>query len=639
MLARTGLKYPSKLHCEKVASFLSEKSRHQAILLAKGTTVQNRDNTDTELEFRQESNFLYLTGVQEAEFYLVYDMHRKISYLIAPDLNPIKAIWKGPDTSDKELLKKYDVDRIVRYSGLLELLQELKPRQIHGLNQPEKGHTTEGLEHFIAQRLVRPRKNKNKDVTSTTFSCLKSPKDQHRHDRCKGHWHRPQHDHGPYGDHHGHRNGHHRHHHHHHHHHHNEHHDHHHKKHRHDKDDDEPEEEETTLFEALILARVNKSPIEIALSRESTRITSDAHRLVMKSARAGMFEYQLEALFRYETARQGAKAQAYLPIVGAGVNGAYLHYTRNDTQIKQEDLILIDAACEADGYGSDVTRTFPVSGKFSPEQATIYNIVLDMQNSVIRSMAQGIEWSAMNRLAQKIGIRGLKQAGILVGDETDLVESDIIRVFFPHGLGHLLGLNVHDDGLGLVVQKPPKFTSPVEFHSVQASNDASSVLPPPSSRRHQALGVSTYATPSTKLEPGMLLTVEPGIYFNPAQVRYALQDPFLSVYLDEEVLDRFMSVGGVRIEDVVLILPDGTVDNITTAPKDPCEIEAIVQQGQREYKDMCERDLVPELASTDKNGKKQQIQVDEEENAAPVQNKKKRVGVFKKLIRAIRRLF
>lgn len=100
----------------------------------------------------------------------------------------------------------------------------------------------------------------------------------------------------------------------------------------------------------------------------------------MKSARAGMFEYQLEALFRYETARQGAKAQAYLPIVGTGVNGAYLHYTRNDTQIKQGDLILIDAACEADGYGSDVTRTFPVNGKFSAEQATIYNLVLDMQN-------------------------------------------------------------------------------------------------------------------------------------------------------------------------------------------------------------------------------------------------------------------
>jgi len=383
MLARTGLKYPSKLHCEKVSSFLSEHSRHDAIILAKGTTVQNRDNTDTELEFRQESNFLYLTGVQEADFFFLFDLKTNKSYLIAPDLDPVKAIWKGPDASDKDLLKRFDVDHIVRYSGLLNLLKQLKPKQIHGLNQPEKGHPLENkakeheLEHYIAHRLVRPHQSKDL-VAPSSLSFASSAKD-HPRDRCRGPWHRPQHDHGPYGDHHGHRSGHHHHlryHHDHHHHHH--HHDHHHRKHRHDKDGDEPKE--TTLFEALILARINKSSIEIALSREATRITSDAHRLVMKSARVGMFEYQLEALFRYECARQGAKAQAYLPIVGTGVNGAYLHYTRNDTQIKNGDLILIDAACEADCYGSDVTRTFPANGKFSPEQATIYNLVLEMQN-------------------------------------------------------------------------------------------------------------------------------------------------------------------------------------------------------------------------------------------------------------------
>lgn len=263
-------------------------------------------------------------------------------------------------------------------------------------------------------------------------------------------------------------------------------------------------------------------------------------------------------------------------------------------------------------------------------------------------MTQGIEWKDMLVLAQKIGIRGLKKAGILVGDDTDLFESNIIRVFFPHGLGHLLGLNVHDDGLGLVVQIPPKFmaesaaaasSSSVEFHSLQSQTTAAGeqpLLPPPSSRRHQAVGVSTFATPTTRLEPGMVLTVEPGIYFNPEQIEYALQTPYKAQYLDEPTLKRYMSVGGVRIEDVVLMTPDGTVDNITTAPKDLKEVEQLVQLGQREYKEMCERDLSPE---TGKGGAKVMAPEVEEEERAPVERKKKRVGVFKKLIRAIRNLF
>lgn len=260
-------------------------------------------------------------------------------------------------------------------------------------------------------------------------------------------------------------------------------------------------------------------------------------------------------------------------------------------------------------------------------------------------------------LAQKIGLRGLKKAGILVGDDTDLLESNIIRVFFPHGLGHLLGLNVHDDGLGLVVQIPPKFTSEaaaaasssssVQFHSLKPQTTVGEqselpLLPPPSSRRHQAIGVSTFATPTTKLEPGMLLTVEPGIYFNPAQIEHALQSPYQAQYLDEPTLKRYMSVGGVRIEDVVLIAPNGSVDNITTAPKDPKEIEQIVQQGQREYKEMCERDLLPETGKgAKKQGKATVVAAPdtEVEDKAPMERKKKRVGVFKKLIRAIRNLF
>ncbi|KAG0358781.1 hypothetical protein BG005_001849 [Podila minutissima] len=577
MLSRIGIKYPSKLHSEKVAALLPPKARLGAIILAKGTESLNRDNTDTEVEFRQESNFLYLTGVQESDYYYIYDIVSGTSYLIAPDLDLAKAVWKGPNPSDKELLKLYDVDRIVRYSDFLGLLKyEICPQQIHGWNRPEKVRPLgdkaleQELEQYIAHRLV-PDKKKKKDDHHHHHH-------HHHHDKCPG--------------------------------------------------DDDKHDEDNTLLEALILARVNKTPVEISLSREATRITSDAHRLVMKSARAGMYEYQLEALFRYECARQGAKAQAYLPIVGAATNAAYLHYTRNSAQIKDGDMVLIDAACEADCYGSDVTRTFPVNGRFTSEQADIYNLVLEMQNSIISRMCQGVEWGEMAILSKKIGVLGLKKLGILEGDDTDLIESNIISIYYPHGLGHLLGLNVHDDGLGLVVQKPikSKRLASVEFHGISADN---SIAPPPSTRRVAAMSASTYAVPSTKLEPGMLLTVEPGIYFNPAQIDIALNTPHMAQYINESVLRRYMSVGGVRIEDVVLIRPDGTVDNITTAPKDPREIERIMQEGQRALQ---ESQHEGGDAVNEKKGAEQARQ------EAP-RGIKKRVGVFKKLLKALRSIF
>ncbi|KAF9113272.1 hypothetical protein BGX27_001917 [Mortierella sp. AM989] len=622
MLSRTGLKYPSKLHCEKVASFLSNKARCEAIILAKGTVAKTRDNTDTELEFRQESNFLYLTGIQEEDFYFIYDFSHNRSYLIAPDLDPVKAVWKGPSPSNKELLKKYDIDHVVRYSDLLNLLKnELKPKKIYGWGQPENGHSLGNkaleheLKHYISHRLVYSKRHHKHDLVDYGIDST------HR-----------THDHGPYGDRNGHRCGHGR------------------QSRYKDHDDDGHEEpEEVTLLQALILARINKTPIEIALSRESTRITSDAHRLVMKSTRPGMFEYQLEALFRYECARQGAKAQAYLPIVGTGVNGAYLHYTRNNTQIKNGDLILIDAACEADCYGSDVTRTFPANGRFSPDQADIYKLVLEMQTSVIRSMGKGIDWIELNKFSQKIGIRGLKRLGILKGDDQDLYESNVIKVFYPHGLGHLLGLNVHDDGLGLSVQRPSdkaieelmsSKTLPVEFHPISNNSSEQLVdLPPPSSRRNKASGSLLYATPSTRLEPGMLLTVEPGIYFNPAQIEFALNNPSISDYFDEPTLRRYMSVGGVRIEDVVLVLPDGTIDNITTAPKDPQQIEQIVQEGQRQHMESQQMDQENSLPEKKQLTGQTPTAFSDSRPQGSERGIKKRVGIFKKLLRAIRGIF
>lgn len=279
-------------------------------------------------------------------------------------------------------------------------------------------------------------------------------------------------------------------------------------------------------------------------------------------------------------------------------------------------------------------------------------------------MGQGVDWREMATLSQRIGVRGLKRLGILKGDDTDLMESGIIRTFYPHGLGHLLGLNVHDDGLGLSIQLPPPASvaanqtevavdgflgtkeSPITFHHTNIGE-----LAPPSTRRSRTSktgSTSLYATPTTKLEPGMLLTVEPGIYFNPAQVERALAKPYEAQYLDEPTLKKYMSVGGVRIEDVVLVLPNGQVENITTAPKILSEVERIVQEGQQEYQRSQRMGDMPESRGSVLDKKAEKVT---EKVSSVVSDRssssseeiprgiKKRVGVFKKILRAIRNMF
>ncbi|KAG0231357.1 hypothetical protein BGW41_002223 [Actinomortierella wolfii] len=624
MLHLPNLKYPSKLHCEKVASFLEPHTLSQSILLAKGQVTHNRDNTDSEVQFHQESNFYYLTGVDEPDYFFVYHFATSTSYLVAPDVDVRLTVWKGPVPSNEELLKKYDVDHVVRYSDLLQLLKnELKPRRIYGWNQPEIGpaladkNIEHELKHYITDRLICQKQS------STLLN----------------------------------------------------------------KDHEEGDDGKVrSLFEAFLLARIHKTPIELALSREATRISSDAHRLVMQHARVGLYEYQIEHLFRYECGRRGGRMQGYLPIVGRGVNAAYLHYTRNNERIRPGDLLLIDAACEFEGYTSDITRTFPVSGRFTKEQGEIYKLVFEMQNSVLQSMKAGVDWQDMRQLSREIGLQGLKKLGILVGNIEDLRENNIISLFYPHGLGHLLGLNVHDDGLGLSASQPPESDAPkkcnkkvvlhnddgsstVEIHTYSEeigsnqhsdsfqddgarflqellSNDP---LPPPSTRRHQravsrtksstsGYATTSFVTPGTLLEPGMLLTVEPGIYFSPLALSLALENPSVAQYIDEEVLQRYMSVGGVRIEDVVYIRPDGRMENITTAPKAMAEIEQIVQEALLERaKDECQPlEADKELKKANSQSGNVQHQHNNPEGQA---RKEKRAGPLKRLWRALKALF
>ncbi|KAF9115960.1 hypothetical protein BGX27_005652 [Mortierella sp. AM989] len=303
------------------------------------------------------------------------------------------------------------------------------------------------------------------------------------------------------------------------------------------------------LKDAITTARMYKSAYEIEAMRKINHISSNAHIALMKAAKKSHSEIELDALFRYETARFGARAQAYQPIVGVGANAAILHYGRNSDSYNGnfDQLCLVDAGAEQGCYASDITRTFPLSGKYSGDAKTVYEIVLQMQNAVLAALKPGVQWEDMHRLASRIAVDGLQKAGVLKAEFSvdELLEKHIDGVFFPHGLGHMIGLDVHDVG---------GYPKGVE--------------------RIQAPGLQ-YLRMRRALEAGFVVTVEPGVYFVEFILNAAKNDTAIAKYINWDVVERFAKVGGVRIEDCVVITETG-IDNLTTAPKEIAEIEAIM---------------------------------------------------------------
>jgi Xaa-Pro dipeptidase len=209
-------------------------------------------------------------------------------------------------------------------------------------------------------------------------------------------------------------------------------------------------------------------------------------------------------------------------------------------------MLLVDAGCEVSCYASDVTRTYPVNGKFGHEDGIIYQIVLDSQEAVLRAMKPGVEWEDMHRLAEKVILNGLISAGIVHGEYQELMKHHVAALFFPHGLGHLIGLDVHDVG-GY----------------------------PPGVERIQEPGIR-YLRMRRTLKENMVVTVEPGLYFIDQLLDQALQDHILSKFINASVLDKFRHIGGVRIEDDVLITSAG-IEILTAAiPKQIQEIQDLM---------------------------------------------------------------
>lgn len=287
-----------------------------------------------------------------------------------------------------------------------------------------------------------------------------------------------------------------------------------------------------SLDPLLAEMRLFKDADERAIMQRSGQIAAAAHCRAMRLARPGLREYHLEAELLHEFRIQGAESPAYSSIVAAGSNACVLHYRAGNTELKDGDLVLIDAGCEFGSYASDISRTFPVNGVFSRPQKTLYEIVLAAQHAAINETRPGLRFIDGHNAALRVLAQGMLDTGLLdknkVGTLDDVIASGAYRQFYMHSTGHWIGLDVHDVG----AYREPGETTPEGGQK-----------------------------PWRKLQPGMITTVEPGIYVRPA----------------DGVPEQYWHIG-IRIEDDVLITEDGNINLTCDAPKSVAEIEALMRQ-------------------------------------------------------------
>ncbi|XP_065849908.1 uncharacterized protein [Euphorbia lathyris] len=305
-----------------------------------------------------------------------------------------------------------------------------------------------------------------------------------------------------------------------------------------------------TLHPILTECRVVKSELELSVIQFANDISSEAHVEVMRNARPGMKEYQLESIFLHHTYMYGGcRHCSYTCICATGENSAVLHYGHaaapNDRTLKDGDIALFDMGAEYHFYGSDITCSFPVNGKFTSDQSLVYNAVLDAHNAVISAMKPGVSWLDMHKLAEKIILESLKKGCLLIGNVEDMMTERLGAVFMPHGLGHFLGLDTHDPGGYL---KGPKKSEKPGLRSLRTARE---------------------------LQEGMVITVEPGCYFIDAVLAPAMKSSNTSNFFNAEAIGRFKGFGGVRIESDVHVTAHGC-KNMTKCPREVREIEAVM---------------------------------------------------------------
>lgn len=414
-------------------------------------------NNDTYYHFRQDSYFLYLTGIELPQHLLLLDPKRKKSHLFIPDINDHHRVWVGRQLTTADAKKKYGFSSVHYLSNFSSVLKACTKgyRKLHLLDSSALKHAAI-KSHKIPATLTKDTK---------------------------------------------------------------------------------------TLKPILDACRRYKEPEELEFMQIANRISAVAHIKAMQQIRAGMNECEVMAVLENEFLKSGAFHSAYRSIVAGGVNASILHYIDNNATCRKGDLILIDAGCEWHGYASDVTRAFPISGKFSAKQAEIYQIVLDTQKVCIDAIKPGATMSSIHILACKTLLAGLMKIGLVQNGSIDeLFAKQVHFVFFPHGIGHLLGLDVHDVG------------------ATRSKNKSMKNL-----------------RSDTILEPGMVVTVEPGLYFIEAFFDSAKTRKKFADHINWKKAEAYRSVGGIRIEDDIIVTKTGH-RNLTTVPKEIRDIEELMLQ-------------------------------------------------------------
>jgi Xaa-Pro aminopeptidase len=277
---------------------------------------------------------------------------------------------------------------------------------------------------------------------------------------------------------------------------------------------------ETIIDPATIVheLRVIKSPEELEIMQRAADIAAEAHVEAMKAVRPGLREYEVEALIEQIFRRHGAAAPAYTSIVGAGANATVLHYINNDGELRDGELLLVDAGAEYKGYASDITRTFPINGRYSKAQREIYDLVLKAQMSCVDMVRPGVTHEQLKQHSIEVLTEGMVELGLLQGKPEQLINDKKYEKFYMHGLGHMLGIDVHD------------------------------------------VGRYYFGKESRALEPGVVMTVEPGIYVAPDT---------------KDIPEQYLGIG-VRIEDDVLCTNNGPRVLTSKVPKQAEEIEALM---------------------------------------------------------------
>lgn len=433
---------------------------HGLIFLAGQPTINWRDS-DQSRPFRQRRYFYYLSGVDEPDCALTYDIGLDVLTLYVPDFDLHRAIWMGPTLSREDAQDRYDVDRVVYQSSLRpELLSWLSERvQSSLLYMVHESETPQGLPAEL-------------------------PLDAKQ------------------------------------------------------------------LMPAMDAARGVKDEYEIRMIRQANKVSGLAHRKILESIQKMSNESQIEGSFLSTCISHGAPNQAYQIIAASGPNAAVLHYDRNNESLKRKPLVCLDAGAEWQCYASDVTRTFPLSGEWPSKYARdIYRVVERMQEECIKRIRKGTRFLSLHDLAHEIAIIELLHLGVFKdGSLSEIRASGASKVFFPHGLGHHVGLEVHD----------VSELSIMALHPGLDNDQYGPVLNPAGS-----LSPCTLSAPL--LEEGMVVTVEPGIYFSPLALANARKQP-CAKYIDFDVAEKYVHIGGVRIEDDILVTADG-YENLTTAPK------------------------------------------------------------------------